>query len=580
MPLLLVPVQRRPEGDRLPGLCHVMHPYHLRALAQSLERDGDRARHAVGRVGRVAERADEALARGAEEDRAAEAVQQRRGRGSARGCGRRVLPKPMPGSTRMRARGMPAASAAATRASRIVEDVEEHVVVGGRVLHRLRVALRVHQADRAAGGSGDGEAVGIVGERRDVVEEVGAGVEGGAGHGGVAGVDRDRQRRSPRRAARRSPGRRGRSPRRAARGRRRGGSTRRRCRGCRRRPRPWRGRRASAPTGARCRPPSEKLSGVTLRTPMIRGRSSARPQTGGRGAVEALGDLGRQRGGGDAAAAARRGGARRPRRTRAGRRRAAGRPAGAGRRSAGSAGSGRLMPGRRPRAASATRRAAPSERAPEVDDALGLVEAPGAVGRVRDRGCRSARRSRARARPARAGDAGEMVDERAADAGAAGLGRHPDRLEEGDRAGRRSRWRRGAGSSRRSRRRRAVAARRPRRAPRRGRAPAMARGSRRAARRAASSGQRAWAQSAQSSRSAGPSSRIVERHAAFHLIEQPIDGICSRGPWPVSATCRIASKSSRRAPGCGSRPLSSSRPRYCSFSSALKPKKSGVQAAP
>ena len=33
----------------------------------------------------------------------------------------------------------------------------------------------------------------------------------------------------------------------------------------------------------------------------------------------------------------------------------------------------------------------------------------------------------------------------------------------------------------------------------------------------------------------------LERHAAFHLIEQPIAGVCSRGPWPVSATWRIAS---------------------------------------
>lgn len=30
-------------------------------------------------------------------------------------------------------------------------------------------------------------------------------------------------------------------------------------------------------------------------------------------------------------------------------------------------------------------------------------------------------------------------------------------------------------------------------------------------------------------------------HAAFHLIEQPMDGVCSRGPAPVSATSRIAS---------------------------------------
>jgi hypothetical protein len=62
----------------------------------------------------------------------------------------------------------------------------------------------------------------------------------------------------------------------------------------------------------------------------------------------------------------------------------------------------------------------------------------------------------------------------------------------------------------------------------------------------------------------------------FHLIEQPIDGICSGGPRPVSATCFIASKRSRRAFGIGVVREASSLPRYCNSSCALKPKKSGV----
>ena len=83
------------------------------------------------------------------------------------------------------------------------------------------------------------------------------------------------------------------APRRPARSRRRGASTRRRCRGCRRPP-----RRAAAPCSIAacvdaCRPPSEKLSGVTLTMPMMRGRSSARPARRARGAVIASSQRGR-----------------------------------------------------------------------------------------------------------------------------------------------------------------------------------------------------------------------------------------------------------------------------------------------
>ena len=55
-----------------------------------------------------------------------------------------------------------------------------------------------------------------------------------------------------------------------------------------------------AASAARKRPPSEKLSGVTLTMPMISGLSSARPATGGRGSTQALeqrlqGGIGRAR---------------------------------------------------------------------------------------------------------------------------------------------------------------------------------------------------------------------------------------------------------------------------------------------
>ena len=131
-----------------------MHPYHLRALPQSLERDGDRARQPVGRLRRVADRADEALARGAEEDRAAEPVQEREA-ADQREVVRDRLAEADPRVDE---------DAGARDAGRLgrgdaglekVEDVEQHVVVGRRVLHGLRVAPRVHQADRPAGGGGD-----------------------------------------------------------------------------------------------------------------------------------------------------------------------------------------------------------------------------------------------------------------------------------------------------------------------------------------------------------------------------------------------------------------------------------------
>ena len=116
----------------------------------------------------------------------------------------------------------------------------------------------------------------------DVVDDARTGLRCPAHHLGIAGVDRQRNANPFRQplddgqhapafflACRSGPSRAGSDPR--------------RCRECRPlRPRaaaPW----AMAASGARYWPPSEKLSGVTLTTPMTRGRSNARPAIGTRG---------------------------------------------------------------------------------------------------------------------------------------------------------------------------------------------------------------------------------------------------------------------------------------------------------
>ena len=58
--------------------------------------------------------------------------------------------------------------------------------------------------------------------------------------------------------------------------------------------------------------------------------------------------------------------------------------------------------------------------------------------------------------------------------------------------------------------------------------------------------------------------------SVFHLIEQPMLGIWSSGPRPVSATSFMASNRSRlTSPSAVSLRLASRRPRYCSLRSLL-----------
>ena len=85
-----------------------------------------------------------------------------------------VLPKPMPGSTASRSRGMPAAAQAASRGLQESEDLERRVVIARIELHGARLALHVHQDRRRAAARRPGEASRIARQRRDVVDDPGA----------------------------------------------------------------------------------------------------------------------------------------------------------------------------------------------------------------------------------------------------------------------------------------------------------------------------------------------------------------------------------------------------------------------
>ena len=179
-----------------------------------------------------------------------------------------VLPKPIPGSRQTCSSGIPAATAAASRSSRNAGHLADDVVVPRLDLHRARLPLHVHQANVRAGVGDHARELRIAAQRRDVVHERGAELERPAGDLGLRRVDRDRQSaRAPRAPARTrrsssssdtaaAPGRVDSPP----------TSTRRAPSASSRRA------VATAAAGSRLSPPSEKLSGVTLTTPITEGR--------------------------------------------------------------------------------------------------------------------------------------------------------------------------------------------------------------------------------------------------------------------------------------------------------------------
>ena len=113
-----------------------------------------------------------------------------------------VLPKPMPGSTQIRASSMPAANRRLDALGEEGAHVVDDVVVARVVLHRPRAALHVHEDDGAVRARRRAPASsGSRAQRGDVVDDRRPGVERRFGDRGLRGVDRDRDpgaRRGPR----------------------------------------------------------------------------------------------------------------------------------------------------------------------------------------------------------------------------------------------------------------------------------------------------------------------------------------------------------------------------------------------
>jgi 2-haloacid dehalogenase len=157
-----------------------------------VERGGNRAVHTFARNLHAGERADEALARRANEDRYAEPVQQRQAREQFEVVVARLAETNARIDDEFGARDAGPDAGIHTRFE-IIEDVELDIVVLGIVLHGAWIALRVHQDDgRAKFRSGFDRAI-VEAQRRDIVDDVGSGRDGGTHDFGLAGVDGDQR---------------------------------------------------------------------------------------------------------------------------------------------------------------------------------------------------------------------------------------------------------------------------------------------------------------------------------------------------------------------------------------------------
>ena len=103
------------------------------------------------------------------------------------------LPKPKPGSIRIRSRAMPGVLRGRDPLLEPQIDLDQHVVVARVVLHRLRRALVVHQHDRHRRGRDHAGRAVVVGQRRDVVDHSRAGLDRRRHDVGLARVDRHRR---------------------------------------------------------------------------------------------------------------------------------------------------------------------------------------------------------------------------------------------------------------------------------------------------------------------------------------------------------------------------------------------------
>ena len=177
-----------PDAQRLARLGDVVDAHHLDPLPHAPQHGGDGTWQP--RLGRAlpGDMADEALARDAEQDRTAEAVEERE-IGEDREVVLHELAEADAGIDRD-----PVARDAGRLACRdarreMIVDLGRRVCVDGLFLHRLGIALAVHQDHRDAKARDRGECLVVMGQRGDVVDDARTLADGKLHHPRLAGVD-------------------------------------------------------------------------------------------------------------------------------------------------------------------------------------------------------------------------------------------------------------------------------------------------------------------------------------------------------------------------------------------------------
>ena len=167
------PPARPPRRRRAPRRGRdVVGAEERRAAVERRDRRTDRrcsaSRRARSRRRARARACSSARARRAPADRSGRSG---RARGRARGSGRASCRSRCPGRGRRAPRGIPAATAAASRSSRNDVTSLDDVVVARLGLHRARLSLHVHEADVRARVGDDARELRVAAQRGDVVHE-------------------------------------------------------------------------------------------------------------------------------------------------------------------------------------------------------------------------------------------------------------------------------------------------------------------------------------------------------------------------------------------------------------------------
>src|SRR3954468_8038251 len=184
-----LPEYRRGHGEGLAHLADVVDAQDRGALGGGEDRGGDRAAEALA-GGRAVDLADEALAGGTDHQRPAELAQLAETAQQLHVVGG-GLAEADAGIEPYAVLGDAGRDGGFEPLGEERLDLGDNVVVAGILLHRPRLAEHVHEDDGGATLGAQPTHLRVTAQGGDVVDDLGAGIEGGCGDGGLGSVNAD-----------------------------------------------------------------------------------------------------------------------------------------------------------------------------------------------------------------------------------------------------------------------------------------------------------------------------------------------------------------------------------------------------